>query len=77
VPEAWSCSYLTYDRSPLIEASVATLREKLSRRRIIVSLVVSYFLISFPQRTGGVMTLPMAVLLAFWPSGDRTDVGTS
>src|SRR5205807_10662590 len=55
---------ITYDRSPLIEASVATLREKLIEEAIIVSLVVIIFLFHFRSALVAVLTLPLAVLLA-------------
>src|SRR5260370_21872039 len=55
---------ITYDRSTLIEQSVATLREKLIEESIIVSLVVIVFLFHFRSALVAVLTLPLAVLLA-------------
>jgi Cu(I)/Ag(I) efflux system membrane protein CusA/SilA len=55
---------VTYDRSQLIEHSVATLREKLIEESIIVSLVCVVFLFHFRSALVAVLTLPLAVLLA-------------
>jgi Cu(I)/Ag(I) efflux system membrane protein CusA/SilA len=56
--------HVTYDRSQLIEHSVATLREKLVEESVIVSLVVVVFLFHFRSALVAVLTLPLAVLLA-------------
>ena len=55
---------IIYDRSELIEHSVATLREKLIEESIIVSLVCIVFLFHFRSALVAVLTLPLAVLLA-------------
>jgi len=55
---------IVYDRSALIEESVATLREKLIEESIIVSLVVIVFLFHFRSALVAVLTLPLAILLA-------------
>jgi Cu(I)/Ag(I) efflux system membrane protein CusA/SilA len=55
---------IVYDRSELIEHSVATLREKLIEESIIVSLVCVFFLFHFRSALVAVLTLPLAVLLA-------------
>ena len=55
---------IVYDRSQLIEHSVATLREKLIEESIIVSLVCVVFLFHFRSALVAVVTLPLAVLLA-------------
>jgi Cu(I)/Ag(I) efflux system membrane protein CusA/SilA len=55
---------IVYDRSELIEHSVATLREKLIEESIIVSLVCVFFLFHFRSALVAVVTLPLAVLLA-------------
>jgi Cu(I)/Ag(I) efflux system membrane protein CusA/SilA len=55
---------VVYDRSQLIEHSVATLREKLIEESIIVSLVCVVFLFHFRSSLVAVFTLPLAVLLA-------------
>ena len=56
--------HITYDRSQLIEHSVATLREKLIEESIIVSLVCIVFLFHFRSALVAVLTLPLAVLMA-------------
>ncbi len=55
---------VTYDRSALIEHSVATLREKLIEESLIVSLVCVVFLVHLRSALVAVLTLPLAVLLA-------------
>jgi copper/silver efflux system protein len=55
---------IAYDRSQLIEHSVATLREKLIEESLIVSLVCVVFLFHFRSALVAVVTLPLAVLLA-------------
>jgi Cu(I)/Ag(I) efflux system membrane protein CusA/SilA len=55
---------VTYDRSPLIEHAVATLREKLIEESGIVSLVCAVFLFHLRSALVAVITLPLAVLLA-------------
>jgi Cu(I)/Ag(I) efflux system membrane protein CusA/SilA len=55
---------VVYDRSPLIEHSVATLREKLIEEGVIVSLVCLVFLFHLRSALVAVLTLPLAVLLA-------------
>jgi copper/silver efflux system protein len=55
---------ITYDRSELIEHSVAMLRRKLIEESIIVSLVVVVFLFHFRSSLVAILTLPLAVLLA-------------
>lgn len=55
---------VTYDRSQLIEHSVANLREKLIEEGIIVSLVCVVFLFHVRSALVAVIILPLAVLLA-------------
>jgi Cu(I)/Ag(I) efflux system membrane protein CusA/SilA len=55
---------IVYDRSELIEHSVATLRQKLIEEGAIVSLVCVLFLFHFRSALVAVVTLPLAVLLA-------------
>ena len=57
----------TYDRSALIERSIATLRRTLIEEAIIVSLVIIIFLLHVPSALRAIITLPIAVLLAFIP----------
>ena len=55
----------TYDRSDLIERSIATLKEKLIEDSIIVSLVIILFLFHFRSALVPILTLPIAILLSF------------
>jgi len=57
----------TYDRSGLIEASIATLRHTLLEEMAIVSLVIFAFLLHARSALVPIVTLPVAVLLAFVP----------
>ncbi len=57
--------HVTYDRSQLIEHSVATLRRTLIEESLIVSLVIVLFLFHFRSALVAILTLPLAVLLAF------------
>ena len=58
---------ITYDRSELIEASIATLRNTLIEEMIVVSLVIFLFLLHVRSAIVPILTLPLAVLLAFIP----------
>jgi Cu(I)/Ag(I) efflux system membrane protein CusA/SilA len=55
----------SYDRSDLIERAVHTLRRALTEESVIVSLVMLVFLLHFPSAIVIVLTLPIAVLIAF------------
>ena len=55
----------TYDRSELINASIATLREKLIEESVVVALVCLVFLWHFRSSLVAIITLPVAVLLSF------------
>jgi copper/silver efflux system protein len=55
----------TYDRSDLIERSIATLTEKLIEESVIVSLVIVLFLFHFRSALVPILTLPLAILLSF------------
>ncbi|HEV8321052.1 MAG TPA: CusA/CzcA family heavy metal efflux RND transporter [Myxococcota bacterium] len=57
----------TYDRSDLIERAVLTLRRTLVEEGIIVSLVIFVFLLHVRSALIPILTLPLAVLLAFVP----------
>ena len=57
----------TYDRSGLIEASIATLRHTLLEEMAIVSLVIFAFLLHARSALVPIVTLPVAILLAFVP----------
>jgi Cu(I)/Ag(I) efflux system membrane protein CusA/SilA len=56
---------VAYDRSALIERSIATLREKLFEESLAVSIVCIAFLFHFRSALVAILILPMAVLLAF------------
>ena len=57
----------TYDRSDLIRRAIATLREKLIEESIVVALVCLIFLWHVRSALVAIITLPIAVLLAFVP----------
>jgi Cu(I)/Ag(I) efflux system membrane protein CusA/SilA len=57
----------TYDRSVLIDASIATLTRALLEEALVVSLIVVVFLLHFRSALVAIITLPVAVLLAFIP----------
>ena len=57
----------TYDRSRLIEESVATLRHTLLEEMIVVSVVIFVFLLHARSALIPIVTLPVGVLLAFVP----------
>jgi Cu(I)/Ag(I) efflux system membrane protein CusA/SilA len=57
----------TYDRSDLIYASIATLREKLIEESIVVALVCLIFLWHVRSSLVAIATLPVAILLSFLP----------
>src|SRR5581483_8485672 len=57
----------TYDRSALIQRSIATLREKLVEECIVVALVCLVFLWHVRSALVAIITLPIAILLSFLP----------
>ncbi len=57
----------TYDRSRLIEESIATLRHTLIEEMVVVSLVIFLFLLHARSALVPILSLPVAVLLAFIP----------
>ena len=57
----------TYDRSELIHHSIATLKRTLIEESLIVSLVVLVFLLDLGGAMRAIVTLPIAVTLAFIP----------
>jgi Cu(I)/Ag(I) efflux system membrane protein CusA/SilA len=57
----------TYDRSQLIKRSISTLREKLIEECIVVALVCLVFLWHIRSALVAIITLPIAILLAFLP----------
>jgi len=56
---------ITYDRSKLIEAAIATLREKLLEESLVVLLVCFVFLFHFGSGVVILIALPVSILLAF------------
>ena len=54
-----------YDRSGLIERAIATLKEKLIEESIVVALVTMLFLYHLPSALVAIITLPVAILMAF------------
>jgi Cu(I)/Ag(I) efflux system membrane protein CusA/SilA len=57
----------TYDRSELIKAAIATLREKLIEESVVVALVCLIFLWHVRSALVAIITLPIAILLSFAP----------
>ena len=57
----------TYDRSDLIDRSVDNLKQTLVEELIIVSLVILIFLWHFPSAIIPIITIPVAIILAFIP----------
>jgi Cu(I)/Ag(I) efflux system membrane protein CusA/SilA len=57
--------HVAYDRSGLIERAIDTLRGKLFEESLAVSIVCILFLFHFRSALVAILTLPMAVLLAF------------
>jgi Cu(I)/Ag(I) efflux system membrane protein CusA/SilA len=58
---------VTYDRSVLINDSIATLKDELIAEIIIVSVVILIFLWHMPSAIIPILTIPVAVVLAFIP----------
>jgi Cu(I)/Ag(I) efflux system membrane protein CusA/SilA len=56
---------IAYDRSALIERSIATLREKLFEESLAVALVCVAFLFHFRSALVAILILPMAILMSF------------
>jgi Cu(I)/Ag(I) efflux system membrane protein CusA/SilA len=57
----------TYDRSDLIQRAITTLKETLLQEMIIVSLITIVFLLHFRSAAIPILTLPIAILIAFIP----------
>jgi Cu(I)/Ag(I) efflux system membrane protein CusA/SilA len=58
---------VTYDRSELIAAAIATLRRTLGEEMVVVSLVIFIFLLHARSALVPIVALPVAVLLSFIP----------
>jgi Cu(I)/Ag(I) efflux system membrane protein CusA/SilA len=54
-----------YDRSSLINRAISALKEKLLEETIVVALVILVFLLHFTSSFVAIVTLPLAILLAF------------
>ena len=54
-----------YDRSNLIERAVWTLKEKVLEESIVVALITALFLFHLPSAMVAILTLPVAILMAF------------
>ena len=57
----------TYDRSDLIERSIDTLQDTLVEELVIVSLVILVFLWHIPSALIPIVTIPLAIVIAFIP----------
>ncbi len=57
----------TYDRSDLIQRAIDALKHELVLQMVIVSLVILLFLWHIPSAIVPILTIPIAVLLAFIP----------
>jgi Cu(I)/Ag(I) efflux system membrane protein CusA/SilA len=57
----------TYDRSSLIERSIATLTHALAEEMVVVALVIMLFLFHARSALLPILSLPLAVLLSFVP----------
>ena len=56
---------IAYDRSDLIEAAIATLKEALIEEIIVVSLIVLLFLFHVRSAAVAIVTIPISVLIGF------------
>jgi Cu(I)/Ag(I) efflux system membrane protein CusA/SilA len=54
-----------YDRAGLIQRAVSTLKEKLVEESIVVAIVTALFLYHIPSALVAILTLPVAILIAF------------
>ncbi len=57
----------TYDRSDLIERAIDTVKHKLIEEVIVVSIIILIFLWHFPSSVIPIVTIPVALALAFIP----------
>ena len=55
----------TYDRSDLINRSIATLKEEIIKLSIAVSIVCLVFLFHLPSALVVILTLPVAIIMSF------------
>jgi Cu(I)/Ag(I) efflux system membrane protein CusA/SilA len=66
LPEGMEIVY-TYDRSDLIRRSISTLTRTILEESVIVAIIVIIFLLDFGGAARAIITLPIAVALAFIP----------
>ncbi len=60
-----------YDRSDLIKRAIETLKSTLIEEMIVVSLVIAVFLLHFRSALIAILTIPVAILLAFIPMSQQ------
>ena len=58
---------VTYDRSDLILRAIDTLQNKLTEEMIVVSVVIIFFLVHLRTAFIAILSLPLAIILAFIP----------
>jgi len=58
---------ITYDRSELIREAIGTLTSTLIKELLVVSLLITIFLLHFQSSIIAILTLPIAILLSFIP----------
>lgn len=58
---------ITYDRTKIIQGSIDTLKSKLFEEMLVVSLIIFLFLWHFRSALVPILTLPIAILMAFIP----------
>jgi copper/silver efflux system protein len=62
---------VTYDRSALIRASIATLRHTLIEEMVVVAVIIFLFLLHVRSALIPILTLPLGVVLAFVPMASQ------
>jgi len=60
-----------YDRSDLINNAIETLKGTLMEEMIVVSIIIMIFLLHFRSSLIAILTLPVAILLAFIPMSEQ------
>lgn len=58
---------ITYDRSKIIQESVATLTKKVVEEMLVVAIIIFVFLLHFRSALVPIIALPIAVILAYIP----------
>ena len=62
---------VTYDRSELIQAAIATLRHTLIEEMVVVAVIIFLFLLHVRSALIPILTLPLGVVLAFIPMASQ------